>query len=223
MMLKWHVAFVTILLAGLVTMAAPAHAIDKGTAELGIFGRVSFFDPAFEIADWGGLGLRAGFFLADNLALEADASFTTTDGIITEGLRQNVQVMPFHARLVWNHPISRSTHLLLGAGYLHTEYGDDANASGDGAGALVGFRYEMLKSLSFRFEATADWYSDTTFTDESDPIDYGVQFGFSGMFGGGPGDRDGDGVTDDLDRCPETPQGDEVDAHGLHAARRQRR
>jgi OOP family OmpA-OmpF porin len=213
-MMKWRAVFLMVLLAGLATMAPPAHAIDKGTAELGIFCRVSFFDPAFNIADWGGVGLRAGYFLYNNLALETDVSFTSTDGIITDGLRQDVQVMPFHARLTWNRPMGERTHLLAGAGYVHAEYGDDAKASGDGAGALIGFRYQTLQNLSFRFEATADWYSDTDFTAESDPIDYGVQFGFSGLFGGGPGDRDKDGVTNDLDRCPETPRGEAVDAWG---------
>jgi len=213
-MLKWRLVLCAVLLAGVVAIAPPAQAIEKGAAELGIFGRVSFFDPAFELDDWGGVGVRAGYFLFENMALEADASLTSTDGIITEGLRSDVQVMPFHARLVWNKPVGEHTHLLLGAGYLHTEYGDDANASGDGAGALLGFRYGAGRSLTFRFEATADWYSDNDFTDESDPWDYGVQFGLGGLFGNGPGDRDKDGVTDDVDRCPDTPAGEQVDANG---------
>lgn len=202
------------LCAGLAAVSAPALAIEKGTGELGLFGRVSFFDPALDIADWGGLGARAGYFLSDNLALEADLSFTSTDGIITEGLRQDVQVMPFHARLNWHRPYGERTHLMVGAGYVHTEYGDDANASGDGAGLLVGFRYATTEKLSFRFEATADWYADTDFTAKEDHVDYGVQFGFSGLFGGGPRDSDKDGVTDDLDRCPQTPLGEKVDAVG---------
>lgn len=213
-MKKWRVVFCMALCACLVSLSAPAQAIDKGTAELGLFGRVSFFDPALNIADWGGFGARAGYFVANNLALEADMSFTSTDGVITEGLRQDVQVMPFHARLNWHRPYGERTHLMVGAGYVHTEYGDDANASGDGAGLLLGFRYQTLEKLSFRFEATADWYSDTDFTAKEDHVDYGVQFGFSGLFGGGPGDGDKDGVTDDLDRCPETPRGEAVDANG---------
>jgi OOP family OmpA-OmpF porin len=213
-MFKWRLVLCAVLLAGVVAIAPSAQAIEKGAGELGIFGRVSFFDPAFELDDWGGVGVRAGFFLFENMALEADASFTSTDGIITDGLRQDVQVMPFHARLVWNKPVGEHTHLLLGAGYLHTEYGDDANASGDGAGALLGFRYGAGQSLTFRFEATADWYAENNFTDESDPMDYGVQFGIGGLFGNGPGDRDKDGVTDDVDRCPDTPAGEQVDANG---------
>jgi outer membrane protein OmpA-like peptidoglycan-associated protein len=202
------------LCAGLAAVSAPALAIEKGTGELGLFGRVSFFDPALNIADWGGYGARAGYFLADNLALEADVSFTSTDGIITDGLRQDVSVMPFHARLNWHRPYGENTHLMLGAGYVHTEYGDEANASGDGAGLLLGFRYKTSEKLSWRFEATADWYSDTDFTTKEDHVDYGVQFGFSGLFGGGPGDKDKDGVTDDVDQCPDTPKGEKVDAKG---------
>ena len=81
-MKKWRVVFCMALCACLVSLSAPAQAIDKGTAELGLFGRVSFFDPALNIADWGGFGARAGYFVANNLALEADMSFTSTDGVI---------------------------------------------------------------------------------------------------------------------------------------------
>lgn len=202
------------LCACLASVSAPALAIEKGTGELGLFGRVSFFDPALNIQDWSGFGARAGYFLMDNLALEADLSYTSTDGIITDGLRQDVSVMPFHARLNWHRPYGENTHLMVGAGYVHTEYGDEANASGDGAGLLLGFRYKTSEKLSFRFEATADWYADTDFTTKEDHVDYGVQFGFSGLWGGGPGDSDKDGVTDDLDKCPGTPKGEKVDAHG---------
>ncbi len=205
---------ILVLLAGLTAVAAPAAALEKGTGELGLFGRVTWFDADQELADWGGFGLRAGYFLTDQIELEGDFSSTKTDGIITEGLRQNVQVMPFHARLLWNRPMGDKTHLLLGAGYTHVEYGDDADASADGCGALLGFRYQVLKSLSFRFEGTADLYSDSKFVETDNQVDYGMQFGFSWLPGGGPGDKDKDGVTDDLDKCPGTPLGEKVDANG---------
>ena len=208
-----RVVFFMVMLAGLTLASASAQAIEKGTGELGIFERVSFFDPALNLRDWGGLGLRAGYFFRDNLELEADLSRTSTDGQFGD-LRRDVLVNPFHARVVWNRPYGEKTHLLLGAGYVHTEYGDEVDGHGDGAGALVGFRYQAGKKLSFRFEGTADYYADTDFTDKDDHVDYGVQFGFSGLFGGGPRDADKDGVIDSLDKCPGTPLGEKVDATG---------
>ena len=208
-----RVVFFMAVLAGLTLASASAQAIEKGTGELGIFERVSFFDPALNLRDWGGLGLRAGYFFHENLELEADLSRTATDGQFGD-LRRDVLVNPFHARVVWNRPCGEKTHLLLGGGYVHTEYGDEVDGHGDGAGALVGFRYQAGKKLSFRFEGTADYYADTDFTDKDDHVDYGVQFGFSGLFGGGPRDADKDGVIDSLDKCPGTPLGEKVDANG---------
>ncbi len=205
---------VLVLLASLTALAAPASALEKGTGELGLFGRVTRFDTDQNLADWGGIGARLGYFLTDRWELEVDAASTKTDGIITDGLRQNVQVMPIHARLLLNHPTGDRTHLLLGAGYTHVEYGDDANASADGFGALLGFRYQVLKALSFRFEGTADLYPTSDFVDTDNQVDYAMQFGFSWTPGGGPGDKDKDGVTDDLDQCPNTPAGEKVDATG---------
>ena len=206
--------YLFLLLLGMALVAPAAQAIDKGTAELGLFGRVSFFDEEMNLGDWIGPGLRAGYFLANNLELEADASFTKTHSQVLDGPQNDVQFMPFHARLNWHHPVGDKTHLMLGAGSTHAEYGDDADASGDGAGALIGFRYQTSEKLSFRIEGTAVWYSSNAFTAANDPVDLGVQFGFSGLWGGGPGDKDKDGVTDDLDKCPDTPLGEKVDARG---------
>ena len=75
-----RVVFFMVMLAGLTLASASAQAIEKGTGELGIFERVSFFDPALNLRDWGGLGLRAGYFFHENLELEADLSRTATDG-----------------------------------------------------------------------------------------------------------------------------------------------
>lgn len=57
-------------------------------------------------------------------------------------------------------------------------------------------------------------------SDDTDdkPIDYVAGLGFQYSWGGSPArrvvDSDGDGVNDDLDRCPGTPPGTPVDANG---------
>jgi OOP family OmpA-OmpF porin len=57
-------------------------------------------------------------------------------------------------------------------------------------------------------------------SDDSDvkPIDYVAGLGFQYSWGGSPArrvvDSDGDGVTDDLDKCPGTPAGTPVDSSG---------
>jgi OOP family OmpA-OmpF porin len=190
--------------------ASPAVAQESGTTEIGVFGRGSIFDNSLDLTDWIGFGARAGYFFMRDLSVEADASYTRTEGAGDH----KVSVVPIHARLIYFYPYGEQTHLFAGAGYVHTEYGADADGSGDGAGALVGVRYPSQEKLSFRLEATADWYADTDIVSKENHVDYGVQFGASLLFGGGPGDSDHDGVTDDRDRCPDTPRGARVDRQG---------
>ena len=58
--------------------AAPAIAQKGGAVELGGFGRYTKFESALNFDNKIGFGGRFGIFLASNLAVEADASYTTT-------------------------------------------------------------------------------------------------------------------------------------------------
>ncbi len=212
----WSWRSCVVMAAAVAMTSFPVSAQDSGVLEIGAFGRISVFDPPLGLDDWAGAGARVGYFFTRNVSLEGDISLTRTDGRPVNGSEQKVNVLPIHARLLFSLPYGEQTRLLLGAGYTHTQYGGDADASGDGAGALLGLRYRPNEKISFRLEGTVDWYADTDFVEKDNHLDYGVQFGISYMLGAGPRyfDSDGDGVFDHLDECPDTPAGVSVDARG---------
>ena len=203
-----------VALLALACAAAPAAAQQQGAVELGLFGRASLFDQNTRINDGLGAGGRLGWFFARNFELEGTFSFTRVEAF--DGT--DVDVTPLHARVIWNLPLYNGGTMLLGGGWAHNIFGGDADASDDGPGALLGFRIKTNERLSFRREGTADYYGDPdpamVDPNPDNAVHYGVQAGVSWLFGTGPGDKDGDGVKDDVDRCPGTPKGDQVDAYG---------
>ena len=207
---------VMILIAALL-VAAPVAAQERGQLEAGLFGRFTLLDRDLHLDDGPGLGGRLGYFFVPRLALEVDGAYTRL-GI---GEDFNVDVMPLHARLLWDIPTWNQVSLLLGAGYASYSYGGDLDesVSDDGVGGLVGLRFHQCGPLSFRLEGTLDHFSspDVALIGDNDVnVDnWGIQFGASLFFGGKSScDADDDGVADKIDRCPDTPPGDAVDAFG---------
>jgi OOP family OmpA-OmpF porin len=123
-------------------------------------------------------------------------------------------------------------YLLLGGGGLDDvtpHYGRTSSFDAEaGGGVMVGvgpqtgsFRVQLRAEAKYRRE-----FVDTNYSGNRDPNDmiYGVGAVF--MFGAPvpqapkavvippPPDSDGDGVTDDIDRCPNTPAGAKVDQYG---------
>jgi OmpA-OmpF porin, OOP family len=112
--------------------------------------------------------------------------------------------------------------LSLGLGHGRSVVNQGVNDSGliglYGAGVLIdlgqpkddGSLFQLRGSLGARRALSADGGTD--------PVDYVAGLGFQYSWGGSPArrvvDSDGDGVTDDLDKCPGTPAGTPVDATG---------
>ena len=196
-------------------VAAPVAAQERGTLEAGLFGRYTLLDRDLRLDDSAGAGARLGCFFIDRLALEVDGGLTRVDGPGT----QHVDVLPLHARLLYDLPAWDRVSLLLGAGYARYRYGNDLDPSvvDHGVGGLVGLRFHDCGPLSFRLEGTLDQFSssDLSVDVEGNATNWGLQFGASLFFGHQGGcDADHDGVADKLDRCPNTPAGDAVDAGG---------
>jgi outer membrane protein OmpA-like peptidoglycan-associated protein/opacity protein-like surface antigen len=196
-------------------IATPVAAQDRGTFEAGLFGRYTLLDRDLRLDDSAGLGGRLGYFFYDRLALEVDGGLTRVDGSGT----QSVDVLPLHARFLYDLPAWDQISLLLGAGYAHYRYGNDLapSVSEGGVGGLVGLRFRDCGPLSFRIEGTLDQFSssDLIEADDQSATNWGLQFGASLFFGHkGRCDADNDGVADQLDRCPNTPVGDAVDGNG---------
>jgi len=210
-------------LAGAIALmvATPAIAQQAGTVEIGGFGRYSRFDPHLHFNDRFGGGGRLGVFVVNDLAIEADGSYTETR---SQG-GALIRAIPVHARLVYNLPFGDAGAFLLGAGYTRQLFRGSYGETKSGAGGLAGFRIGTGGIVSFRLDATADYIpkpeSNTLppqlagITQSSYNLHLGAQAGLSILIGAHRShDQDHDGVPDKLDRCPNTPAGERVDASG---------
>ena len=210
------------LLAGLLLAAvSPAAAQKAGAVELGGFGRYTKFESDLNFDNKIGVGGRLGIFVLRNLALEGDASYTTTH---SQG-GAVVKYIPIHARLVYNIPMGGSSALLLGGGYVRNLFRESYRETESGAAGLVGLRIGMGDVVSLRLDGTVDYIPSPDNNNAptqlagvnvgSKDVHLGAQAGLSLMFGAKrDGDRDKDGVKDSMDQCPDTPLGDAVDANG---------
>ncbi len=210
---------VTMLAVAAVLAATPAAAQQRGTIEFQGFGRYTFFDNTLLLDDKFGGGGRLGLFIFPRLTLEADVSYTPTTGPLGAG----VSYLPIHAYLTYNQPLSDRIFAMLGAGYVHNEFGDQVQGSDNGVGGLFGLRFLFAGPLALRIDGTAD-YIPSPANLATENWHYGVQAGLSLVIGrlrrgGGGGvdlslDADGDGVQNRSDVCPNTAFGIEVDDRG---------
>ena len=138
-----------------VLAAQPLPAQSRGTWELGAFGRWSRYTdtlgrlPLLHLPAENGFGggLRLGYFLIKNLELEADLSYGKVDAAGGGKVRH----LPLHAGLTYNFPLKGKLAFLLGARFVNNWYGEDADFTDQGFGAVGGFRLGPL-----RVEATWD-------------------------------------------------------------------
>ena len=193
--------------------AGPAGAQSGGTLELGGFGRMTWFDKKLNLDDGGGVGGRIGFFVIRNLAIEADASYTSVPVSSLGG--GDATHIPVHAGLTYNLPVGEHTALLLGGRYVYNKYGKDFNETDNGLGGVLGLRLGMGDLVSIRLEFTADNMSESPLAGNDSYWNMGANAGISLLFGNRRDrDSDRDGVMDSVDACPGTPAGDAVDARG---------
>jgi OmpA-OmpF porin, OOP family len=88
-----------------------------------------------------------------------------------------------------------------------------------GAGVLIDLGSPREDGSIFQLRGDLGARRGLSSDDDSEkPVDYVAGLGFQYSWGGSPArrvvDSDGDGVTDDLDKCPGTPAGTPVDATG---------
>jgi outer membrane protein OmpA-like peptidoglycan-associated protein len=195
---------------------APVAAQRAGSVELGAYGVYPQFDQSLQFSNKVGFGGQLGIYFASNLALEADISriSTTQEGNPSD---LDVSFMPMRARLTYNIPIGGYSRMMLGAGYVRTRLGDFYDNSESGFTALAGFKVGMGQNVILRLDGTLDYITGSLINDPTVDrnINYGLRAGLSLLFGGyGPRDRDGDGVLDTADLCPDTPRGAAVDTNG---------
>jgi len=138
----------------LLVVAGPLPAQQPGMVELGTFGRFSRLDRRGEFDDAMSLSGRVGVFILPQVSLEVDISRGRVED--PQGVQSNFT--PFHARLLYNRPISARTDLVLGAGYAQYDYGRTTQVPADeyGVGGLAGLRIGLGESVAFRLDGTVD-------------------------------------------------------------------
>jgi outer membrane protein OmpA-like peptidoglycan-associated protein len=199
------------VLAGLLGAMSgpPAVAQRAGAVELGVFGRYSIFDDTLDLDEAFGFGGRLGVFLARNVELEAQGSYTD---VTIAGTSTRFWNIPGYLRLVYNAPLGARAALLLGAGGVYSAW---ENAYDDiGANGLLGLRIGLSRAVAIRIDGLVDYVPSPELAGD-DNLNFHVQAGLSALLGAEPPrDGDGDGVPDGRDTCPTTAAGERVDAAG---------
>jgi outer membrane protein OmpA-like peptidoglycan-associated protein len=176
------------------TLAAQDKGIDKGTVELGGFGRMTkypkvlgvtrFYDKSLD--DLFGAGGRLGYFFAHNLALEVDGTFLSNADIIVGTTVAEIHYTPFHLQLVYNAPIGSKVSWLIGGGGNYTVLRGAIQKSTGGIAGTTGLRWRPGQHVSFRLDGTLDYlpkgYSNTGASKSNTYL--GVQLGVSLLLGG---------------------------------------
>ncbi len=201
--------------AALALVAAPLTAQQPGTVELGLFSRMTWFDDANPISEVPpiGIGARLGVFPIPNLALEVSGSYSDTHIELTE---DDVNYLPLRGLAVLNIPAG-DVIPMIGAGFSMSRYSGAIDETDTGISGLLGIRAYYTDRTSVRTEVTLDYIS-SPFNEGGDVdrhLNWGWQLGLSyALSGGRAADSDGDGVSDNRDRCPGTPRGEPVGLDG---------
>jgi outer membrane protein OmpA-like peptidoglycan-associated protein len=178
---------------------AAAQKPQKGTWELGGFGRYNWYDGSFNQADstkgqnsWGGGG-RVGYFFSPKWNLELDGSANPTD-LNEPGGPQSVGMvyMPFHLGINYNAPLSNSFMWHIGPRLNYNRYsvsdeGSDFQkqyaGSDVGVGGITGFRWKLSDTWSARLDGTLDYIPSPQNNEDANTM-LGAQLGLSAFLGG---------------------------------------
>lgn len=207
--------------AALLTLGVgPIAGQDAGTTEVALFTQVGTADEVsgLESSSWG-LGGLIGYYLVDNLALEAASGLSfTEDAAPRTGTGKWI---PIRGRAIYSFPVRERARPFLGVGAVRNVYTGVVDGGDWGVSGLAGLKLYITESVAFRTDMSYDrvWApfneGATVGTETVNRHDnWMVTGGFSFGFGGTPRDADQDGVADREDDCLATPFGVSVDATG---------
>jgi hypothetical protein len=172
-------AMMVLLACGTASGQVPVRTL-AGTAELGAFVQWSWFDahagrPDASPVNGIGYGGRAGFFLTNQLQLEADGYYSpqarsTTNTFCCTGMQPTeVHASAFALRMNYNFPYldlaTRPSQIVVGAGGVRTNYafrgaegpGED-DVTSFGASVLAGLRIVLADHGALRLDGVADYH-----------------------------------------------------------------
>lgn len=214
-------------------MAAPlAVMADPGQFFVTPFVGIQHFDHDIENSRVWGLGGEYQFTNHWGTELDYTRAFGDLSSLSTrEQVKyERVSLDGIYYIDVANEAPSVSPYLKLGVGHNHYDYKiSDNNDQGTDIDAGIGLRFKVADNLSVRAEVKALHELDDSRTNTLATLGIGYAFGGASKPAPTPApapkvvapapapapvDSDGDGVTDDKDKCPNTPRGLEVDADG---------
>jgi outer membrane protein OmpA-like peptidoglycan-associated protein len=171
-----------------VVAAAPAAAQRAPSVELDGFATWTKFDESLRFKDRFGAGGLVGIFVAKNIALEGDASYTETHP--DNRLPGDFTYIPIRARLAAHLPLGSSySRLILGAGYVAARYRKDLRETDDGFTGLVGLKLGLSRHFALRADGIID-YVPTPFNGVGSNVHYSARAGVSVLLGSYPPNQD---------------------------------
>jgi OOP family OmpA-OmpF porin len=189
----------------------PLVAQNAGVLEIGGFGRFSQFDRSLQLDNVFGGGAYLSLFAARSFALEVAGAYVPATG----PAGADSVLFPLYARLMLGTSVGDEVALLVGGGYVHTFHGTSGRVSDAGVNGLLGVRFGLSRTLTFRLAAIADYVPSPALPAVPHYWNFALDAGVSAWFGRSrPRDGDRDGVADSGDACRDTRAGAAVDARG---------
>ena len=199
------------------TLTQPISAQQQGTVSLGAYTSAAFIDEATTMSEvlTGGIGGYLSVFFADHLSLEGDIGWHDSSAGATP---RDAAWVPIRGRFVLNYPASETFYPMIGVGYTHNRYTGALDDQTDNAfSGYIGFKNYLTDRWALRFDLRVD-HAIEPFNESStvsEHTNWSATMGLQlDVLGGREGDADGDGVKDNMDRCPNTPSGVRVTSDG---------
>jgi OOP family OmpA-OmpF porin len=216
-----HPGRIGLVAAALAFGASRLTAQHAGQFEVGAFGSYTKYDPTFGLPTKIGGGARLGYLFGNVLGVEGDLLFQQEYNVVpASGTPQSLQPLIGSASLVVNALHAERLMVYVLGGYTVLDFGTRApyKFTDNAAHAGAGVRLFLTNRIALRAEGRAIFTPSTHYTLISgNPRHYVGTVGLSVFHLGGGGavkDADHDGVPDDKDACPNTPEGAVVDKRG---------
>jgi outer membrane protein OmpA-like peptidoglycan-associated protein len=195
--------------------------------EVGAAGAYHSFGDSTDLGGAVGGLARVGVWLPLNVSLEAEANLANPK---SQTLDQGVKVRTFSASALYNLLLGSDSWAYAKLGVGTTRYGKDPCVGPTICGTVnpliagLGFRVGLTPVVMLRGEGLVNFNRATSDTGTPPTprkvnfTNFGLNVGVSIMLGSKPiPDSDHDGVLNNRDRCPDTPEGAQVDASGCPA------
>jgi outer membrane protein OmpA-like peptidoglycan-associated protein len=218
-----RLATITLALAALVGGVALAGGGEPGDWELGLFAGYGFLDDyegssvTLNPDDDMLFGLRVGYFMDQRWSAEGSYQMLSSETENSVGPPDfDFDRNSIRFNLLHNFRPGETLRPFATVGVGLEKIDASPLLDRDNQGINVGGGVRWFKGDTFNLRFDARWVS----TNVGGSVDHRqsdleATVGASWIFGGAPpGDADGDGVKDGRDKCPDTPRGAVVDAHG---------